>query len=122
MTATHNERIVKYNKLNGKYLKDADDLFKKKDYSQASEKYWGAAAEVTKAYAESLGRHLKTHADLWDFVIELNKKTPGLNLIHLFADANHLHSNFYEDDLRQEVIQELAKSVRKYIQTIKELS
>jgi len=120
--ATRNERIVKYNKLNGKYLKDADELLKQKDYSQASEKYWGAAAEITKAYAESIGKHLKTHADLWDFVIGLNKKEPELNLIHLFADANHLHSNFYEDELRPEVVEELAKSVKKYIQTIKHLS
>jgi hypothetical protein len=120
--ATHDQpRIVRYNRLNGKYLKDADELFKKKDYSQASEKYWGAAAESTKAYAESIGKHLKTHADLWDFVIGLNKKEPELNLVHLFADANHLHSNFYEDDLRPEVVEELAKSVKKYVQTIKGL-
>lgn len=120
--ATHNERIVKYNKLNGKYLKDADDLLKQKDYSQASEKYWGAAAEATKAYAESVGKHLKTHADLWDFVIGLNKKEPELKLLHLFADANHLHSNFYEDELRPEVVEELAKSVKKYIHTMKRIA
>lgn len=28
-------------KLNSKYLKDVDALFKKGDYVQASEKYWG---------------------------------------------------------------------------------
>lgn len=120
--ATRNQRIIRYNKLNGKYLKDANELFKKKDYFQASEKYWGAASEATKAYAESIGRHLKTHSDLWDFVIGLNKKEPELNLIHLFADANHLQSNFYEDELRPEVVGELAKSAKKYIKTIKGLS
>ena len=122
MASHSHPRIVKHNKLNGRYLRHADELFKKKDYSQASEKYWGAAAEATKAYAESTGRHLKAHADLWDFVIRLNKKEPELNLIHLFADANHLHSDFYEDDLRPEVVEELAKSVKKYIQTIRGLS
>ena len=68
--ATHNERVVKSNRLNGKYLKDANELLKQKGYSQASEKYWGAAAEATKAYVEWMGKHLKTHADLWDFVID----------------------------------------------------
>ncbi len=121
MASHAHPRVVKYNKLNGKYLKDADELLKKKDYSQASEKYWGAAAEATKAHAESAGKHLKTHADLWDFVIGLNKKGPELNLLHLFADANHLHSNSYEDDLRPEVVEELAKSVKKYIHTIKHM-
>jgi hypothetical protein len=93
-----------------------------KDYSQASEKYWGAAAEATKAHAKSVCKHLRTHADLWDFVIGLNKKEPGLNILHLFANANHLQSNFYEDELRPEVVEELAKSVKKYIQAIKRLA
>lgn len=121
--ASHDQtRVVKCNKLNGRYLKNADELMRKKAYSQASEKYWGAAAEATKAYAESTGKHLKTHSDLWDFVIALDKKEGELNLIHLFADANHLHSNFYEDDLRPEVAAELANSVKKYISALKRLA
>ena len=119
--ATRSERISKYHRLNGRYLKDADELFKKKDYSQASEKYWGAATEITKAYALSTGKQLKTPADSWDFVIELHSKSPRLNLLHFFADANHLHSNFYEDELRPEVVEELARSVKKYIMAIKNL-
>lgn len=105
--------------LNKKYLKDAEELFKSGDYSQASEKYWGAAAEITKAYAEKLGRHLRTHNDLWDFVIDLNKKSPNSEILRYFADASHLHSNFYEDDLRQEVIENRAESVKRYINSIK---
>lgn len=119
--ATRSALISKYSRLNGKYLKDADERFKKKDYSQASEKYWGAAAEITKAYALSTGKQLKTHADLWDFVIELHGKSPKLNLLHYFADANHLHSNFYEDDLRPEVVEELARSVKRYVRVINNL-
>jgi hypothetical protein len=56
--ATYNERIG----VNGKYLRDAEERLKQKDYSQASVKYWKAAAEATKAHAESVGRHLRTHA------------------------------------------------------------
>lgn len=37
--ASRSERISKYYRLDGRYLKDAEELFKKKDYSQASEKY-----------------------------------------------------------------------------------
>jgi len=53
------EGISRYRRLNGKYLKDADRLFKKRDYSQDSED-WGAVAEITKAYALRRGRNLKT--------------------------------------------------------------
>ncbi len=115
------QRVTRYQKLNGKYLKDADRLFKKGDCSQASEKYWGAAAEITKAYGLKAGRNLRTHNDLWDFVINLHKKFPELGLLHDFADANHLHSNFYEDDLRPEVIEELSKSVKAYVRKIRGL-
>ena len=80
--------------LNGKNLKDADESLRKKDYSQASEKYCGAAAETTKVYAEPSGKHRKTHAGLWDFVIGLSKTEQELNIIHLFADVNHLLPTF----------------------------
>ena len=33
-----------YLKLNNKYLDEAEELIKRKDYVQASEKLWGAAA------------------------------------------------------------------------------
>jgi hypothetical protein len=115
------QRVSRYQRLNGKYLNDAEALLKKGDYSQASEKYWGAAAEMTKAYAEKKGRHLKGHADLFEFVEELEEKHPKLGLYHLFLDANHLHSNFYEDDLPPKAVNELAKSVKAYIKKLKDL-
>ncbi len=115
------QRVTRYQRLNGKYLNDADRLLKKGDYSQASEKLWGAAAEITKAYAEKMGRHLKRHADLFEFVEELEERRPKLGLYHLFLDANHLHSNFYEDDLRPKAVEELSKSVKAYVKKIKGL-
>jgi len=44
-------RINKYAELNGKFLKDAKTLLEKRDYVQASEKLWGAAAQIVKAIA-----------------------------------------------------------------------
>jgi len=38
------EKAPNYLKLNNKYLKEADALIGKRDYVQASEKFWGAAA------------------------------------------------------------------------------
>jgi hypothetical protein len=50
--------------LNVKYLADADQLLEVGDYSQASERYWGAVAEVLKAIADDRGwRHL-THREI----------------------------------------------------------
>ena len=38
-------------KLSEKYIKDAEDFLTKKDYVQASEKAWDAAAQIVKALA-----------------------------------------------------------------------
>ena len=43
-----------YLDLNHKYLDEAESLIQKGDYVQASEKFWGAAAEMVKAVAAAL--------------------------------------------------------------------
>ena len=48
-------RLAEYERLNGKYLREAEELLEKKDYPQASEKLWGAAAEIVKAVAAGRG-------------------------------------------------------------------
>jgi hypothetical protein len=49
--------------LSDKYLKDAEDLIKKEDYVQASEKAWGAASQVVKAVAAKRGKELRSHGE-----------------------------------------------------------
>jgi len=121
MVSNMSRTIMTYERLNEKYLRDGEDLFSKGDYSQASEKFWGAAAEIPKAFATKRGRKTRTHDDLWKFVIELDKQNPELDLIRDFYDANHLHSNFYEDELLPEAIQVGANAVRDYVNKIKQL-
>jgi uncharacterized protein (UPF0332 family) len=108
-------KIQKYRRLNGKYLKDAEVLLKKGDYSQASEKFWGACAEIVKAAAARKNIHLKTHGDLWDYVLKLHEENPTLNLATDFGAVNHLHSNFYEEDLSATVVSALAQTSRDFI-------
>ncbi len=50
-----------YVRLNGKYLAEALSLLRKGDLSQASEKLWGAFAEMVKAVAAQRGVALGTH-------------------------------------------------------------
>lgn len=108
-------KLRKYKHLNGKYLKDAELLLNKGDYSQASEKFWGACAEIVKAVAARNDVHLKTHGDHWDYVLKLNKHNPRLNLATDFGAVNHLNSNFYEEDLSANVVRALAQTSRDFI-------
>ena len=104
-----------YKRLNGKYLKDAEELLRKGDYVQASEKLWGAAAEIVKAVAAKRGIRLGAHRSLTKFVAELDEENPKLNLATEFSVANNLHINFYEDWLHPKMVVKNAEAVRSFI-------
>jgi len=83
--------------LNVKYLADADQLLEAGDYSQASERYWGAVAEVLKAIADDRGwRHL-THREVRGTLGRLAEESGDDDLRRLFSIMESLHANFYED-------------------------
>lgn len=111
----------RYLGLNGKYLVQAEDFLRKKDYSEASEKFWGACAGIVKAVAAKRGKHLKTHADLFEYVRDLSRAKPELALSTDFLAASHLHSNFYEDELPDWAVEELAASARMFVQKMRKL-
>ena len=67
------------------------------DSRQASEKGWGAAAQIIKAIASQRGWNHDSHASLYRVIDRLVDKT-GDNRIHIgFTTANALHQNFYEN-------------------------
>ncbi len=115
-------RENRYTRLNGKFLRDAEALLARGDAVQASEKLWGAAAAAVKAVALSRGRNLRSHGDLWKFVEALDAKHPRLRIYEDFADASHLHSNFYEDELRLRVVQIRARSVKRLVHNLLRLA
>ena len=67
------------------------------DVRQASEKGWGAAAQIVKAVAEGRGWEHRTHAALSRVVSDLASETGDDDLRTLFHVANSLHINFYEN-------------------------
>ena len=67
------------------------------DVRQASEKGWGAAAQIVKAVSESRGWRHRGHRLLFDAVDTLRDETNDVEVRRLFDVANALHFNFYED-------------------------
>ena len=74
------------------------------DLRQASEKGWGAAAQMVKAVADTRGWEHKTHADLYRAVHRLTGESPDQQLGLLFRSASALHQNFYEGDMPEEAV------------------
>ena len=67
------------------------------DTRQASEKGWGAAAQMVKSIAEQRGWEHKGHAELYNVIARLVVETGDDEIRRLFAVAGNLHVNFYEN-------------------------
>ena len=114
------EEAEHYLKLNNKYLEDAEELIKRKDYVQASEKLWGAAAaEIVKVAAAKRGIKITSHRELYKFVATLSTELEEPELTRLFSIAGALHQNFYENWLPSETVVDHAKAVKEFITRLK---
>ena len=74
------------------------------DLLQASEKGWGAAAQMVKAVAEARGWRHSTHGDLYHVVDLVAEELSDPRVQTLFRSASALHQNFYEGDMREAAV------------------
>ena len=103
----------KYREASRHLLGQARSELEAGDVRQASEKGWGAAAQVVKAIAEQRGWPHRGHAELFDAVRAVQLETGDEDLRRLFRLASALHINFYEDWLdRVDVAEGLDDVVR----------
>jgi len=93
----------------------------KEEFTQASEKLWGAAAEAVKTVAASKGVELPSHRDLWEFTTKLDKEYPEMGLLNLFHIANSLHVNFYENWLTPEAVKKGYDAVQEFVGKLKKV-
>ena len=89
------------------FWKQAQEELEKGDLRQASEKGWGAAAQMVKAVAVCNGLEHRAHRDLFTVVSGLDNHQLRTN----FGLASSLHTNFYEGWLDQTSVQEYLGAV-----------
>ena len=88
---------------------DADDL------RQASEKAWGAAAQIVKAAAQQRGWDHQSHRGLFVTVRLLTEETEDQEVHDLFAFPNYLHTNFYEDTFGKNQVSHYVDLTKNFI-------
>ena len=88
------------------------------DLIQASEKFWGAAAQALKAIAQERGWDHDSHAHFFRIVRDLIDQTGDKHIATLFNAANSLHVNFYEHWMTEDEIRPLANQVGALIERI----
>ena len=91
------------------------------DLLQASEKLWGAAAQMVKAVAETRGWGHGGHRELFQVVNRLTVETEDPELRTLFDIANSLHSNFYENWMPREWIEDRVARVKDFLDKLEAL-
>ena len=97
------------------YLADGDLL-------QASEKGWGAAAQMVKAVAEARGWNHNGHRQLHQAVERLATETGQPELQSHFSGANTLHQNFYDGLLAAEDVRAYLERVERFVELLGPLS
>ncbi len=100
-----NEQATQYAARGRKFLAQASEELARNDLPQASEKGWGAAAQLVKAAAEQRGWPHGQHRQLYEIVRNLAAEEGSDELRKLFGLAGELHTNFYEEIMSTEVVE-----------------
>lgn len=116
------ETIQRYQELAMKHMSDADGLLRRQQYVEASEKLWGAAAEMTKFVAATRGLEVNSKQELWKFVTDLRVERRDPELVRLFHIANNLHHNFDEGILTPEAVRDGAEAVQQLVARLRRLA
>ena len=103
------------------FLSKAFEELAQGELTQASEKGWGAAAQMVKAVSQRRGWPHDGHAALFQAVSRLSDETGDAQLVRLFQIANSLHINFYENWVPSETVQESLVAVGELVAKLEEL-
>ncbi len=103
------------------YLAKAFRELEAGDLTQASEKGWGAAAQIVKAVADVRGRPHSSHALLLRMADDLEQELGGELVGGMFDAAHRLHGNFYEGTLHGEEVEWRLRSVEQFVYRLERL-
>ena len=111
-----------YSDTGREFLARARTYLDEDDLRQASEKGWGAAAQLVKATAETRGWSHRGHRDLYETVDRLVVETGDSDLRRAFNDAGALHTNFYEGWLSREAVEANLARVADFVEKLEALT
>ena len=91
------------------------------DLRQASEKGWGAAAQMVKAVAEERGWPHRHPRLLYEVIEDLVDETGDGELSRRFRQASALHNNFYENWFRPRAVRQCLQDVQILVNRLESL-
>ena len=91
------------------------------DVRQASEKGWGAAAQMLKAVAERKGWEHGKHRHLSRVASRLRAETGDRDIYRWYQVADALHGNFYEDEMEPADVGESLDDVERFLDKLEQV-
>ena len=91
------------------------------DLLQASEKGWGASAQIVKALADERGINHRHHAVLQEIVESPVRETGDIEFDMLFDSAQGLHRNFYEGRMGHDAVERRLRRVEQFVDNVERL-
>ena len=88
------------------------------DLQQASEKGWGAAAQMMKAVAQARGWDHGRHRHLHQIASHLRAETGDGDIYRFFQVAGSLHENFYENQMAAQDIDQSLHDVERLLEKL----
>ena len=92
--------IQRYQQASEHFLAEGRQELASGDLPQASEKGWGATAQILKAIAAQRGWEHNRHRHYHRIISRLRAETGDGDIRRLFNTASALHENFYENDMQ----------------------
>lgn len=112
----------KYAAMSRDYLGLAEGYLRQGNLVQASEKSWAAAACGLKAIAEQRGWRHQSHSLLYDLSGQVADELSRPDLRDLFAVANSMHQNLYENWMPEEGVEHGVGRVKEYLAELASVS
>ena len=94
--ATPEELSNRYLEMSRKYFRQAQEELDRRDFSQSTEKAWGAAAKALKSIAAQRVWNHKSHGLLRDMATHLYMEFGEPRIFDLFGVLENAHNNYYE--------------------------
>ena len=110
-----------YRQANERFMAQARRELADGDLAQASEKGWGAAAQMLKAIAQQRGWEHSRHRHHQNTASRLRSETGDGDIRRLFAVASVIHENFYENNLPPDEIAENLDDVQALLSKLRTL-
>ena len=114
-------RNQQYQHASERFLAQARRELTDGDLPQASEKGWGAAAQMLKAIAERRGWEHSRHRHHLVTISRLRSETGDGDLRRLFRAASDLHENFYENTMQAFEVGESLDEVEALLDKLRHL-